>query len=72
MCNAISDGLNESYAQVRAQVLMLDPLPMISKVFALVVQEERQRSIGLNSSKATMDQSLVLASPASVVVPKKF
>ena len=38
-------GLNDSYAQTRAQILMLDPLPRISKVFALVVQEERQRSI---------------------------
>ncbi|KZV49902.1 hypothetical protein F511_40299 [Dorcoceras hygrometricum] len=38
-------GLNESYAQIRAQVLMMEPLPIIPKVFALVVQEERQRSI---------------------------
>ena len=44
-------GLNDSYAQTRAQILMLDPLPPISKVFALVVQEECQRSIthGLSS-----------------------
>ncbi|XP_073317119.1 uncharacterized protein [Primulina huaijiensis] len=62
-------GLNESYTQVRAQVLMLDPLPLISKVFAFVVQEERQRSIGLNSSKAVVDQPLALASPASVITP---
>ncbi|XP_073025131.1 uncharacterized protein [Primulina eburnea] len=67
-------GLNESYAQIRAQVLMLEPLPVISKVFALVVQEERQRSIGINSSKAVVGQPLALASPASVITPlyKKF
>ncbi|XP_073315835.1 uncharacterized protein [Primulina huaijiensis] len=38
-------GLNESYAQIRAQILMMDPIPVISKIFSLVVQEERQRSI---------------------------
>ncbi|XP_075499381.1 uncharacterized protein LOC142537771 [Primulina tabacum] len=38
-------GLNESYTQIRAQILMMDPIPVISKIFSLVVQEERQRSI---------------------------
>lgn len=28
---------------------MMDPLPSINKVFALVVQEERQRNIGSGS-----------------------
>ncbi|XP_075521513.1 uncharacterized protein LOC142554727 [Primulina tabacum] len=34
-------GLNDSYAQIRAQILMMDPLPVIAKIFSLVVQEER-------------------------------
>ncbi|KAL5561318.1 hypothetical protein UlMin_031065 [Ulmus minor] len=38
-------GLNESYTQVRAQILMMDHLPPINKVFYLVIQEERQRSL---------------------------
>ena len=38
-------GLNESYAQIRAQILLIDPLPPINKVFSLIIQEERQRSI---------------------------
>ncbi|XP_073042328.1 uncharacterized protein [Primulina eburnea] len=38
-------GLNESYAQNRAQILMMDPLPTISKIFSLIIQEERQRFI---------------------------
>ncbi|KAL5558717.1 hypothetical protein UlMin_034928 [Ulmus minor] len=38
-------GLNESYTQIRAQILMQDPLPSINNVFSLVVQEERQRSL---------------------------
>ncbi|XP_075475432.1 uncharacterized protein LOC142506154 [Primulina tabacum] len=36
-------GLNESYAQNRAQILMMDPLPTISKIFSLIMQEERQQ-----------------------------
>ena len=47
-------GLNESFTQVRAQVLMLDPLPSINKVFSLVVQDERQRHIG-NSTFNNID-----------------
>ncbi|XP_075515865.1 uncharacterized protein LOC142550675 [Primulina tabacum] len=39
-------GLNDSFAQIRSQVLLLDPIPPINRVFSLVVQEERQRSIG--------------------------
>ncbi|KAL5574169.1 hypothetical protein UlMin_023766 [Ulmus minor] len=42
--------LNESYTQIRAQVLMMDPFPSINRVFSLVIQEERQRNIGLGST----------------------
>ena len=34
-------GLNESYGGIRGQILMLDPLPLVAKVFNLLVQEER-------------------------------
>ncbi|XP_073041749.1 uncharacterized protein [Primulina eburnea] len=49
-------GLNESYAQIRAQILMMDPIPVISKVFSLVVQEERQRSIHKDITSPSADQ----------------
>ncbi|XP_075486552.1 uncharacterized protein LOC142526187 [Primulina tabacum] len=39
-------GLNDSLAQIRSQILLLDPLPPINRVFSLIVQEERQRTIG--------------------------
>ena len=41
-------GLNDSYSNVRAQILMIDPLPLMNRIFSLVIQEERQR--GLSSS----------------------
>uniref|UniRef100_A0A2N9GZ55 Integrase catalytic domain-containing protein n=1 Tax=Fagus sylvatica TaxID=28930 RepID=A0A2N9GZ55_FAGSY len=38
-------GLNDSYASIRGQILLMEPLPTINKVFALVSQEERQREL---------------------------
>ncbi|XP_038713330.1 uncharacterized protein LOC120007200 [Tripterygium wilfordii] len=38
-------GLNDTYAHVRSQILLMDPLPPINKVYSLVLQEERQRAI---------------------------
>ena len=42
-------GLNESFSHVRGQILLIDPLPPINKVFSLVIQEERQRMISSSS-----------------------
>ncbi|GMI70518.1 hypothetical protein HRI_000721100 [Hibiscus trionum] len=42
-------GLNESFAHARGQILLLDPLPSITKVFSLVAQEESQRFIRLSN-----------------------
>jgi hypothetical protein len=41
-------GLNDSFAQIRGQILLIDPLPSINKVFSLVIQEERQREISVH------------------------
>jgi len=38
-------GLNESFSHIRGQILLLDPLPPINKIFSMVMQEERQREI---------------------------
>ncbi|XP_057790275.1 uncharacterized protein LOC131007132 [Salvia miltiorrhiza] len=38
-------GLNPSFSQIRSQIISTTPLPPLSKIFALVLQEERQRSI---------------------------
>lgn len=34
-------GLNESFSQVRAQLLLMDHIPPINKVFTLISQEEK-------------------------------
>ncbi|KAL3619640.1 hypothetical protein CASFOL_034552 [Castilleja foliolosa] len=38
-------GLNESLADIRGQILLMDPLPSMRNVFSLVLQEEKQNSI---------------------------
>ncbi|XP_055959788.1 uncharacterized protein LOC130014853 [Mercurialis annua] len=44
-------GLNEGFSVVRTQVLMVDPLPKINKVFSLALQHERELGIGMNVSQ---------------------
>ncbi|XP_022867559.1 uncharacterized protein LOC111387248 [Olea europaea var. sylvestris] len=38
-------GLDDSFAQTRSQILLMDPIPPINKVFALVSQEKLQRTM---------------------------
>lgn len=55
-------GLNESFSQARGQVLLLDPLPPLKNVYSLLIQEERQRSIG--QSHGSFVESTALAAKA--------
>jgi hypothetical protein len=48
-------GLNDSYASVRGQILLMEPLPTINKVFALVSQEERQRELSSSPMMHVVD-----------------
>ncbi|XP_073030872.1 uncharacterized protein [Primulina eburnea] len=71
-------GLNDSFHHIRSQVLLLDPLPPISRVFALMVQEERQRSIGTQISVNASNQHMAFtikneefSNPNSMSVPNR-
>ncbi|KAL5542389.1 hypothetical protein UlMin_010099 [Ulmus minor] len=63
-------GLNESYTQIRAPILMQDPFPPINKVFSLVVQEERQR--GLTSSSLSDSASFAIHAGNSAYLKGKY
>ncbi|XP_060960844.1 uncharacterized protein LOC115723869 [Cannabis sativa] len=52
-------SLNESYASVRAQILFNEPIPNLSRVFAMIVKEERQHTLG------SLDASSLAASARS-------
>lgn len=58
-------GLNDSYSSVRAQILLMNPIPAITKVFSLIIQEERQRIAGNSISPPPTDQVTLLAAEAS-------
>lgn len=59
-------GLHESYSTVRGQILLMEPLPTINKVFSLLVQEERQRTLFLQS----MSLKLLLLRPRATLMVK--
>ncbi|XP_058000801.1 uncharacterized protein LOC131179102 [Hevea brasiliensis] len=40
-------GLNDQFSNVRSQIMLLESLPSINRVFSLVVQQERHMNIGI-------------------------
>lgn len=38
-------GLNESYNAIRSQILLMEPLPTVSQIYSLLLQEERHRNL---------------------------
>ena len=57
-------GLNENFSHAQAQLLLMDPLPFISRAFSLLLQEEQQRSIGSFAS-STSAMAFVVSSSSS-------
>ncbi|XP_042983382.1 uncharacterized protein LOC122312797 [Carya illinoinensis] len=43
-------GLNDSYTPIRDQIMLMDPLPPVSKVFSLVQQQERHHEMTSHSA----------------------
>ena len=41
-------GLNDTYTAMSGQILLMDPIPSLSKVFSLLVQDEKQRKVRKN------------------------
>jgi hypothetical protein len=54
-------GLNEQFSVVKSQILLMDPLPPMNKVFSLVLQHERQMT--------PIDDSKVLLNAAKGKAP---
>ncbi|XP_031280100.1 uncharacterized protein LOC116138529 [Pistacia vera] len=46
-------GLDDYFSQVRGQLLLMDPMPPINRVFSLIVQEEQQRRTNPSSDNST-------------------
>src|SRR4051812_15760044 len=50
-------GLNEEYHGVVSQVLLMDPLPQINKVFSMVMQQERKICGGVSIGNSSVDDN---------------
>ncbi|KAG5071362.1 hypothetical protein JHK86_006573 [Glycine max] len=53
-------GLNESFSIIKGQILSMDPFPSVTKVFALVVQEEKQKVVGASTSASEVSHAFAL------------
>ena len=53
-------GLNETYTTIRGQILLMDPIPPLSKVFSLLLQDEKQRKVSVRK-KVLTDTTTALA-----------
>jgi len=62
-------GLNDSFLNIRGQILLLEPLPPINKVFSLVLQEERQKELfgGIFQTPQFVDSSALMSSKSPTV-----
>ncbi|KAJ0098282.1 hypothetical protein Patl1_28009 [Pistacia atlantica] len=46
-------GLNDSYDQLRSQVLVLEPLPTVNKAYSMALKVEKQREVHINFSDSS-------------------
>ncbi|XP_023895780.1 uncharacterized protein LOC112007643 [Quercus suber] len=66
-------GLNDSFSHIRGQILLMDPIPSVDKVYSLLIHDEKQRSIGQgSSSNGPFVESIALAAKAIIRGYKTF
>ena len=53
-------GLNDDYNSIRGNILMMIPLPSISQVYSMLIQEEKQREIRTSGHFLTDSASLAV------------
>jgi len=44
-------GLNDSYSAIRDQIMLIDPIPTIARVFSIIQQQERQHQLASPSTQ---------------------
>jgi len=52
-------GLNDNFSVLKTQVLLMDPLPSINKVYSMVIQEE-SNNVALTPPVSTEDSSILV------------
>ncbi|KAL0298884.1 UNVERIFIED_CONTAM: hypothetical protein Sradi_6548200 [Sesamum radiatum] len=46
-------GLNDTYDNIRNQILVMDPFPSLNKAYSMVLRVERQRSVNMQTGDTT-------------------
>ncbi|XP_055823271.1 uncharacterized protein LOC129891811 [Solanum dulcamara] len=66
-------GLNDSYSRAKSQILMMQPLPSLNQIYALVMQKESQRSLTNVMLDLEIDETTALMTnkPAPNYRPKR-
>ncbi|KAL4599115.1 hypothetical protein ACB092_11G103900 [Castanea dentata] len=53
-----------------SRILLMDPIPPVDKVYTLLIQEKRQRSVGQGSNNGPFVESTTLAAKSMTLSPK--
>ena len=53
-------GLNDGYGHVISQILLIEPLPSLSKVCYLILQEEKRRNIGQSFNMIRLGDAIAM------------
>ena len=64
-------GPNDTYSAVRGQILLMDLIPPLSKVFFLLLQDEKQRKVGA-AKKIQVDTATILTALGNKNNAKNF
>ncbi|KAL0345271.1 UNVERIFIED_CONTAM: Retrovirus-related Pol polyprotein from transposon RE1 [Sesamum radiatum] len=51
-------GLNDTFEGIRGQILMLEPLPTVTKAYATILREERQREVSSTLSSSLQNVAM--------------
>jgi hypothetical protein len=65
-------GLNESFAAIRGQILLMEPLPSVNKVFSMITQEEKQQEIFVKTQALNLDSAALMTTPVNRFVKQPY
>lgn len=55
-------GLNDTFENLRNQILVLDPLPYVHKAYSMALRVEKQKEVQINFSNSTESAMFVKSS----------
>jgi hypothetical protein len=65
-------GLNESFTAIRGQILLMEPLPSINKVFSMITQEEKQQEISVKNPSFNLESTALMTAPVARFVKQPY